>query len=191
MLPRRYSDAMPDKTAFNIALRAASPEDILALSAIMNLAIRELLKAHLAPEQVAASHEIMGIDTQLIEDGTYLVAETNGEIAGCGGWSRRATHFGGDHSPGRDARLLDPATEPARVRAMYTHPRFARRGVGRAILAQCEKAAAAGGFTSVALVATMGGLPLYRACGYEDIEPFDEMTSAGVAVPLMRMQKRL
>ena len=157
----------------------------------MEAAISELLKAHLTPEQVVASHAIMGLDTQLIEDGTYFVAEIDGAIAGCGGWSRRATHFGGDHSPGRDARVLDPSAEPARVRAMYTHPRFARRGVGCAVLAQCEKAAAEAGFTSVALVATMGGLPLYRACGYEDIEAFDEPTAGGVPVPLMRMHKRL
>jgi GNAT superfamily N-acetyltransferase len=182
---------MPDKTAFTIGLRSARAEDIPALSAVMDLSIRELLKAHLEPEQVIASYEIMGIDTQLIEDDTYFVAEIDRQIAGCGGWSRRATHFGGDHSPGRDARLLDPATEPARVRAMYTHPCFARCGVGRAILERCERAAADAGFTMVALVATMGGLPLYRACGYDDIEPFEEMTSAGVAVPLMRMQKRL
>ena len=173
------------------ALRLAHTGDVPALIAIMGAAIAELLKAHLTPEQVAASHAIMGLDTQLIEDGTYFVAEMDGTLAGCGGWSRRATHFGGDHSPGRDARLLDPATEPARVRAMYTHPNFARRGVGRAILAQCERAAADAGFTTVALVATMGGLPLYRACGYQDVEAFDEPTPGGVAVPLMRMAKRL
>jgi GNAT superfamily N-acetyltransferase len=182
---------MSKSPAISIALRLAREDDITALSAVMEEAIAELLKPHLTPEQVLASHAIMGLDTQLIEDGTYFVAEIDHAIAGCGGWSRRATHFGGDHSPGRDARLLDPAAEPARVRAMYTHPHFARRGVGRAILAWYEKAASEAGFTTVALVATMAGLPLYRACGYADVEAFDEPTPGGTAVPLMRMLKRL
>jgi GNAT superfamily N-acetyltransferase len=100
----------------------------------------------LTPEQIAASRMIMGLDTQLIEDGTYYVATVGGELAGCGGWSRRNTLYGGDHSPGRDAALLDPARDAARIRAMYTHPAFARRGVGRLILAVCERAAVAAGF---------------------------------------------
>jgi GNAT superfamily N-acetyltransferase len=93
----------------------------------------------------------MGVDTHLIEDGTYFVVECERRIAGCGGWSRRETLFGGDHSGGRDARLLDPATEPARVRAMYTHPDFARRGVGGLVLSLCDAAAARKGFRSLEL----------------------------------------
>lgn len=87
----------------------------------------------------------MGLDTQLVEDGTYLVVEADGVKAGCGGWSRRATLYGGDTSPGRDAALLDPAKDAARVRAMYTHPAFTRRGVGRLVLSLCEDAARAEG----------------------------------------------
>jgi GNAT superfamily N-acetyltransferase len=180
---------MPD--ALPIVIRIARPHDAAVLSPLMECAIAELLQPWLSPAQVRASREIMGIDTQLIADDTYFVAEVDGTPVGCGGWSRRATHFGGDHSPDRDARPLDPATEPARVRAMYTHPEFARRGVGRAILARCEEAAAAEGFTRVALVATMAGLPLYRACGYSDIDAFDEITPGGIAVPLVRMEKSL
>jgi GNAT superfamily N-acetyltransferase len=179
------SEALP------IVVRIAEPGDTRVLSQLMERAIRELLQPCLSPAQVQASFEIMGIDTQLIEDGTYFVAEVDRRAVGCGGWSRRATHFGGDHSPGRDARLLDAAVEPARVRAMYTHPEFARHGIGRAILARCEEAVAAAGFSSVILVATMAGLPLYRACGYREIEAFDEITPGGVAVPMMRMEKRL
>jgi GNAT superfamily N-acetyltransferase len=175
----------------SFVFRIASAADIPVLTALMNRAIGELLKPHLSPEQVQASFKIMGLDTQLIADGTYFLAECGGAVAGCGGWSRRATHFGGDHSPGRDARLLKPPAEAARVRAMYTHPDFARRGVGRAILAHCERAATAEGFTRIELVATMAGLPLYRACGYQDMEAFDEIASSGIAVPLMRMQKWL
>ena len=115
----------------------------------MDASIRVLVGAYLDAARVDASFEIMGVDSQLIEDGTYFVVECEGRIAGCGGWSRRATLFGGDHSRGRDARLLDPATEPARVRAMYTHPDFARRGVGRLVLSLCEAAAARDGFRSL------------------------------------------
>jgi GNAT superfamily N-acetyltransferase len=132
----------------------------------------------------------MGLDTQLIEDGTYFVVEENGLLAGCGGWSRRATVYGGDHSPGRNASLLDPAKDAAKVRAMYTSPSFKRRGVGRLVLSLCEDAARAEGFSRVELVATLAGAPLYRACGYQATEDFlDE--SGGTAVPLIRMNKRL
>lgn len=158
---------------------------------LMNRAIGELLKPYLPPDAVAASFEIMGIDTQLIADGTYFAVFDGDELLGCGGWSRRATLFGGDHTAGRDAALLDPAREPARVRAMYTDPKHVRRGVGRLILHACEEAARAEGFARVELAATMAGEPLYRACGYQVIEPFTSRTSTGVEVPLLRMGKAL
>lgn len=175
----------------HLRLRLARPEDMPALSALMNRAIGELLQDFLPPEGVKASYEIMGLDTQLIADGTYFVVEDGAAIAGCGGWSRRATLFGGDHSAGRDAALLDPKTDAARVRAMYTHPDHIRKGVGRIILDACEAAARAEGFSSVEMAATMGGVPLYRACGYHDIEPFEAVTSTGYRVPLIRMGKAL
>ncbi len=171
--------------------RLATQGDLEKLRALMNLSIRALLAEHLSPEQVDASFAVMGLDTQLIEDGTYFVVESEGRIAGCGGWSRRATLFGGDHSAGRDARLLDPASEPARVRAMYTHPEFARRGVGRLILSLCEEAAAREGFTHTELGATMAGLHLYRAYGFAEIERLDVATPSGVRVPIVRMSKAI
>ncbi len=174
-----------------LRLRQAGPEDMPVLSALMNAAISRLLTPFLPPEGVTASFEIMGLDSQLIADGTYFVVEDGGDIAGCGGWSRRATLFGGDHAAGRDAALLDPAVDAARVRAMYTHPDHTRKGVGRLVLDACEAAAAAEGFTRVEMAATMGGVPLYRACGYQDIEPFTAATSSGYAVPLIRMGKAL
>lgn len=157
----------------------------------MEAAIRELLPDFLSPEAVEASFELMGLDTQLIDDGAYYVIECDGVIVGCGGWSRRATLFGGDHSAGRDSALLDPRHDAARVRAMYTHPTFARRGVGRLILSLCEQAAFAEGFARAELAATLAGEPLYRACGYEEIERFEAETSSGVRVPLIRMGKML
>ena len=120
-----------------------------ALARLMESAIAELQKPFLSSAQIASSRTIMGIDTTLIDDGTYFVVEVDGQIAGCGGWSRRATLYGGDHSPGRDAALLDPAKDAARVRAMYTNPGFARRGVGRLILSLCEAAARAECFSRV------------------------------------------
>jgi GNAT superfamily N-acetyltransferase len=171
--------------------RLATMEDVPVLKPLMDAAMRELLKPVLTPEQVEASFAVMGLDTQLIRDGTYFVVEQNGCIAGCGGWSRRATLFGGDHSAGREARLLEPKTEAARVRAMYTHPQFTRRGIGRLVLELCETAAAREGFARVELAATMAGLPLYRACGYSDIEAFESDTPSGVKVPLVRMGKQI
>jgi GNAT superfamily N-acetyltransferase len=169
--------------------RIATRDDIAALTPLMNAAIGELLKPFLGADQVAASFEIMGLDSQLIDDGTYFVVMDDGRIVGSGGWSKRATPFGGDHSPGRDTRLLDAKTEAARVRAMYTHPAFTRRGIGRLILTLCESAAAHEGFARVELVATMAGVPLYRACGYQPVEAFEQPTSNGVRVPLLRMSK--
>ncbi|MBO9546745.1 GNAT family N-acetyltransferase [Caulobacter sp.] len=174
-----------------LTLRLAHADDMPVLSALMDRAIGELLQDFLPPEGVKASFEIMGLDTQLIADGTYFVVEDAGEIAGCGGWSRRATLFGGDHSAGRDAALLDPKVDAARVRAMYTHPDHTRKGVGRMVLDACEAAARAEGFARVEMAATMGGVPLYRACGYHDIEPFEAVTSTGYRVPLVRMGKGL
>src|SRR3546814_3325602 len=114
----------------------------------------------------------MGLDKTLIADRTYWLASIDETLAGCGGWSRRATLYGGDHSTGlRDPALLDPTTDAARIRAMYTDPDFARRGVGRLVISLCEDAARAAGFARAELMATLAGEPLYRACGYTPIAP--------------------
>jgi GNAT superfamily N-acetyltransferase len=180
------------KTVANhFTFRPAQPGDLETLRSLMDVSIRVLLRAHLTSEEVEASFAIMGLDTQLIEDGTYYAVEREGRIAGCGGWSRRATLFGGDHSAGRDSALLDPQTDAARVRAMYTHPDFARQGVGRLILGLCEEKAAAEGFKRTELGATMSGLPLYKACGYREIERLSVDTPSGVRVPIVRMGKTI
>lgn len=171
-------------------LRLATEADLPALRAVMARAIAELQAGFLTPEQVVASAAMMGLDTRLIEDRTYFIAEIEGTVAGCGGWSNRATLYGGDHSAGRDARLLDPAKDPARVRAMYTNPDFKRRGVGRAVLAACEAAARAAGFHRVELMATLAGKPLYEAAGYFPIEAIVDQ-NGGVPVPLVRMGRDL
>ena len=170
--------------------RLASREDLDALRALMDAAIGELQKPFLDPDQIESSRVIMGLDTQLIDDATYFIVEAGGELAGCGGWSARATLYGGDQSPGRDAAFLDPAQDAARVRAMYTHPQHTRKGVGRLILSLCEQAARARGFSRVELMATLSGEPLYRACGYQPCERVVD-DRGGVAVPLLRMSKML
>jgi GNAT superfamily N-acetyltransferase len=168
--------------------RLAVSADVPALTVLMDAAIGELQRAFLDDAQIASSRAIMGIDTQLIDDGTYFVVEADGEIAGCGGWSRRATLYGGNQTPGRDSQLLDPATDAARVRAMYTCPAYARRGVGRLILSLCEAAAAAEGFTRLELMSTLSGEPLYAAYGFRSLERLEDSTG-GAPVPIIRMEK--
>ena len=165
-------------------------EDVPALTVLMDAAIGELQRAFLDDDQIASSRAIMGIDTQLIDDGTYFVVESDGDIAGCGGWSRRATLYGGNQTPGRDSKLLDPAVDPARVRAMYTHPAYARQGVGRLILSLCEAAAGSEGFTRLELMSTLSGEPLYTASGFRPLERLLDDTG-GVPVPIIRMEKAI
>jgi GNAT superfamily N-acetyltransferase len=168
--------------------RVATLEDVPSMSAVMQAAIAELQRDFLTAEQIESSHAIMGIDTQLVRDGTYFVVECDGQIAGCGGWSRRATLYGSDQTPGRDPELLNPRLDPARVRAMYTNPAFARRGVGRLILTLCEQAAANEGFTRLELMSTMSGEPLYTAYGFTPVERLTD-ARGGAEVPLVRMVK--
>lgn len=173
-----------------IEIRIARQSDAPAIKTLMDLAISELQKGFLTPQQVESSRAGMGLDLQLIEDGTYFCVEEDGSLVGCGGWSRRATLYGGNHSAGRDPRLLDPATERARIRAMYTHPEHTRKGIGRLILDTAEAAARAEGFSAIEMAATMSGKPLYLACGYEiESEWFDE--NGAVPVPLATMWKQL
>lgn len=164
--------------------RLASMTDEPALRALVVTAIDRLQAGFLEPDQIVASHAFMGIDTRLIRDRTYFIIEDGSAIAGCGGWSRRATGYGGDHSAGRDDRLLDPARESAKVRAMYTHVDHVRKGVGSRILTLCEQAARAEGFAALELSATMAGLPLYRSFGFVEIRPFQDN-----GVPLILMRK--
>ena len=170
--------------------RVATRDDLPGLAPLIDAAIGQLQQGFLDDAQIAASRAVMGVDTQLVDDGTYFVVEVDGVVAGCGGWSRRATLYGGDHSGGRDAALLDPATQPARVRAMYTHPSFARRGVGRLILAMSEQAASAEGFTELELMSTLAGRPLYESAGFRVVAETED-ASGGVPVPLLKMHKRI
>jgi len=173
-----------------LALRIATRDDLPRLREIMAAAIDQLQRPHLTPRQIAASHAIMGLDTTLVDDGTYFVVESGGAIVGCGGWSRRATMYGGDHTAGRSDALVDPAVDPARVRAMYTHPDHARQGVGLRVLRCCEQAARAEGFRRLELVATPTGRPFYQRFGFEAVEELVDR-STGTPIPLVRMRKDL
>ena len=175
----------------NYALRLATEEDIPALERLIALSVRVLQAAdYSAAQREAALGSVFGVDRQLIADGTYFVASAaDGSLAGCGGWSRRQTLFGSDHSPVKDDAFLDPATEPARIRAFFIHPEHARRGLGRRILAACEDAARAHGFTAFELGATLTGIPLYTACGYEPVERILAPLPNGETLPVVRMRK--
>jgi GNAT superfamily N-acetyltransferase len=171
-----------------VEIRLATLDDVPRLLPVMDAAIGELQRDFLSPAQIESSRAIMGIDTLLVEDGTYFMVEEGDQVAGCGGWSRRATLYGSDQTPGRDAHLLDPTSDPARVRAMYTNPTFARRGVGRMILRACEAAARAEGFVTLELMGTMSGQPLYLAYGFVPVEEVLD-DRGGAPVPLVRMRK--
>lgn len=171
--------------------RLAEERDLAGLPALIAASVNTLQKSFLTDAQIEASRAIMGLDTQLVRDGTYFVVECEGRIIGCGGWSKRATLYGGDNSVhARDPALLNPAHDAARVRAMYTHPDFARQGVAKVILSMCETAAVAEGFTRVSLMATMSGVPLYEASGYHAVAP-NPVDVNGVEIPLIKMEKPL
>jgi GNAT superfamily N-acetyltransferase len=174
------------------ALRLARLDDVPALEALIPLSVRTLQAPYYSEAQMeAAQGAIFGVDRQLIADGTYFVAESDGAIVGCGGWSKRKSLFGGDAARGEQDPLLDPACDPARVRAFFVHPEWTRRGIGKAILAACETAIVEARFPVAELVATLAGEPLYLAGGYAEVERYEIPMSGGLTLPVVRMKKRL
>jgi N-acetylglutamate synthase-like GNAT family acetyltransferase len=175
----------------NIRIRRATDEDIPALEHLISNSVRRLSQDYYTEQQIeSALANIFGIDTQLIVDGTYYVAETAGQIVGCGGWSKRKTLFGGDQTKAGEDILLDPDLEPARIRAFFVHPDWARRGIGSRILEACEAAALKEGFKELELVATLPGEPFYRVFGYEAAERFEIALPGEQVLPAVRMRKR-
>ncbi len=172
-----------------LTLRLATRADMDQMTPLLSAAISQLMPAFLTPEQVQGSHETMGIDAMLIDDGTYFAVEEDGVIVGCGGWSRRTTLYGGNHSAGRDDTPLNPATDAARVRAMYTHPNHARRGIGKMIIDAAEAAARAEGFKRTTLGATLAGEPLYTKCGYVEVDRHLRPAANGAVITLLVMVK--
>lgn len=175
----------------NWTLGLARPEDIAALEELIPLSARSLLKSRYSQEQIeAALGPVFGVDRQLIEDGTYYVARHQSGIIGCGGWSKRVALFGGNSlaNPDQD-RELNPLHDPARVRAFFIHPDWTRQGIGRAILVASEKAALTASFQRAELSATLGGEPLYAACGYRVEERYEIKLPHGICLPVARMTK--
>ncbi|MEP6568215.1 MAG: GNAT family N-acetyltransferase [Acidobacteriota bacterium] len=177
----------------DLQIRLASLSDVPALEQLIRDSVRALSVSYYSTAQIASAlTHVFGVDTQLIVDGTYYVAECGQELAGAGGWSKRKTLFGGDQSKADylDA-LLAPGVEAARIRAFYVHPHWSRKGVGSTILMRCEAAARSAGFSSIELVATLPGEPLYIAKGYEKTEAMEIETPDGESLPAFRMSKSL
>lgn len=174
------------------SLRKATLDDRPALEKLIAESARGLSHPDYTDTQVeAALGSAFGVDSELIADGTYFVAEAEGRLVGCGGWSRRSTLFGGDAQPGRRSELLDPARDSARIRAFFVRPDWARRGIGRAILEKCEAEALAHGFQSVELLATLPGHRFYRTLGYAGDERVTHSLAGGITIDFIPMRKPL
>ena len=180
----------------NFLVRLATAADVPALAALIELSVRGLQSRDYSPRQIElALKTVYGVDTQLIADGTYFAAEAasgeNHVLAGCGGWSKRKTLFGGDVWGARENDLLDPTRDAAKIRAFFVHPDWARRGVGTAILDACENATRSAGFRRCEMGATLTGVPFYRKKGYEEMESLAVPLSGGESLPIIRMAKNL
>jgi GNAT superfamily N-acetyltransferase len=177
-------------------LRIAEMRDVPALRQLIEQSVRALQRGDYTDEQIeGALGTVLGVDTGLIEDGTYYVVEADGggrtTIVGCGGWSKRKTLFGSDRHEGRQDALLNPGTEAAKIRAFFVHPEWARRGIATQILQQCEEAATAAGFRRLEMGATLTGVPMYAARGYIEVERIDVPLKNGASLPVVRMAKNI
>lgn len=187
----------PAKTTHPIRLqhRVAGPADIPAITELMQASIEHNMRAFLTPAEIQAAKETMGVDQTLIDDGTYFVIETvhNGEtvMVGCGGWGKRKTLYGGDHTAGRDDRPSDPASDAARIRAMYTHPDWVRKGIGTYLLDLGEAKAREAGFKRIELGSTVPGEPLYITRGYKELSRQTFTAANGAENVVIKMTKNL
>ena len=182
-----------------ISIRLAVPADVPALVELIRASVRALqTEDYTEAQREGALQSVFGVDSQLIADGTYLVAEADPAreaglpaIAGCGGWSKRKTLFGGDAWTAREDSLLDPARDAAKIRAFFVHPAWARRGVGTLILNACEQAARSAGFTRCEMGATLTGAKLFGAQGYVAVQRIEVPLANGEVLPVIHMEKRL
>ena len=178
---------------FEFTLREARRADVESIAEVIAASVRGLARGYYDPRQIELSvATVFGVDHQLIDDGTYFVAVAGGRIVGCGGWSKRKTLYGASafaHS--RVSGLSDPETEPAKIRAFFVHPDAARRGIGRAILERCEAESRTAGFRTAEMMATLPGVPLYSACGYEKGERVSVPVGEGIEIDCIRMRKDL
>ena len=182
--------------ATNIYIRKATAADVPQLREVIEASVRGLQAEDYSPAQIeGALQSVYGVDSQLIADGTYLVAEMldskkGAEIVGCGGWSRRKTLYGGDQYAARRDSLLNPVHDAAKIRAFFVHPKLARRGIGSLILEECENAARDAGFTRLEMGATLSGVEFYKSKGYAVLENLEVPLGNGERLPIVRMAKR-
>jgi len=175
-----------------LTIRQAILEDIPVLEVLIRDSVRILQAGYYTPEQMdAALGTAFGVDTQLIRDDTYFIAEQESSIVACGGWSRRKTLYGSDHVAHKDDGWLDPVRDAARIRAFFIRPGWERRGIGSRILEACESAAVAEGFSRFELAATLPGVPMYSARGFTAAERFDVPLPNGLGLPVVRMIKSI
>lgn len=173
-------------------IRQAVPADVPALRLLIDASVRHLQAGDYTPSQLESALEtVYGVDSQLIADGTYYAAESDGTLVGCGGWSKRKTLYGGDRWTARQDDLLDPNRDAAKIRAFFVDPAWARRGVGTLILEACESAAKAAGFTRLEMGATLTGVPFYRVKGYIELEHLTVPLANGESLAIVRMAKEV
>jgi len=189
--------ATKTKIQMQIQIRKAVAADIPRLREVIEDSVRGLQAGDYSAAQIeGALQSVYGVDSQLIADGTYLVAEAidsqaKPEIVGCGGWSKRKTLYGGDQYGGREDSLLDPTQHAAKIRAFFIHPKWARCGIGSLILEACENAAREAGFTRLEMGATLSGAAFYKAKGYAAVENQEVPLGNGEVLPIVKMEKRV
>ena len=175
-----------------MVIRKATMEERDALQQLIAESARELSREHYSDAQIeAAIATVFGVDTTLIEDGTYFVVESDGQLAGCGGWSKRKTLFGGDQYSSRDVAYSDPEKDPAKIRAFFVHPAHARKGIARMILSRCEDEARAAGYHALELLSTLPGIEFYKSCGFVELGKFQLDLTETVKLEFVPMRKDL
>lgn len=172
-------------------IRIATVNDIKPLNELIQKSARALSQQDYSNEQIeAAIRYIFGIDTELVDDQTYYAIEEEGEYLACGGWSKRKTLFGGNQFEGREGGFLDPKIDAAKIRAFFVTPEYSRRGLGKTLLNYCETEAIAAGFSKVEMMATLPGVKLYKAFGYQIISEKDLLLPNGISLKFMHMEKK-
>lgn len=171
-------------------VRPARHDETPLLTQLIERSARQLsVGFYTERETEAAIRHVFGVDSKLVDDGSYLVVEEGNTVVGCGGWSSRRTLYGGDQRPVGSSDRLTPGVDPARIRAFFVAPEHARRGIGRLLLESCEAAARTAGYTRLELMATLPGVPLYAAYGFAEMEQVSDQLPDGTVIRFVRMER--